>query len=254
MPNDDETKTRPMSMDEAGAAMAAVARRHSRARDARRTAERRALPLLARLGPNASGRHCFSSVDFRALVGYLTYGSPAEASDARTCGRLRMGRLVLVRDKTLAPEPASPRAKPTEPRMPPQPTCSDHETARLKRRSVAELAEPLLVGLAEGKHYFTPTEFRAIAEFLFEGAPEELGQALKRDRVEFDKITIACRRKPADGTTISAFARAHGIAQQTLHDRAKRAQLRPIRKSGKLLYDCRELAGLLGAPLPAAMP
>jgi len=249
VPNDEDT-TRPMSMDEAAVATAAVAMRHSRAAKAWRTAERRALPLLSRLGANASGRHCFSSVDFTALVRYLTDGSPAQAEAALTCGRLKMGALTIVRDKALVPEPAEPPAKRTEPRLERQQGTHD-EASWLKRRADITTAENLLRGLPQtGPHYFGPVQYRTIVQYLFEGDHEEMAKAFKRDRIKLGEVTIACRRKSAEGTTISAFARARGIAQQTLHDRAKRAHLRPMRKSGRLLFDCGELAALVSAPLP----
>jgi hypothetical protein len=251
VPNDDdESTTRRMTMDEAAEAIAAVAMRHSRAAKARRTAERRALPLLARLGTDARGTHAFSAVDFEALARYLSDGCPADAQAALTCGRLEVGALTLVRDKALVPEPAQPPAKRTEPRLQRPPGPHD-EASWLKRRAEIATAENLLHGLPQtGTHYFAPVQFRTIVEYLLEGDPEEIAKAFKGDRIRLGKVTIACRRKPTDGTTISAFARERGIAQQTLHDRAMRARLRPMRRSGRLLFDRGELAGLVGATLP----
>jgi hypothetical protein len=115
------------------------------------------------------------------------------------------------------------------------------------RRAVAKIAEPLLRGLQPGAHYFPPVEFRALVQFLFEGEPQKAARAMRSDTFSLLKLEFFCKRDLSEDnmTTISVFARERGIPQRTIHDRAAKAGLKPLRRLGKLLYDIKQLTALL---------
>lgn len=114
------------------------------------------------------------------------------------------------------------------------------------RRAVAKIAEPLLAGLSqEGIHSFPPVQYRAIVQFLLEGEPGQIAKAMKRDRFKISALEFVCVRGACDMATISEFAREHGIAQRTLHDRAAKAGLVSKTSGARKLFGIVELKTLL---------
>lgn len=123
---------------------------------------------------------------------------------------------------------------------------SKEDKAARHRRAVAKVAEALLEGMPQtGTHHFPPVEFRALAQYLFEGEPQKLARALKADRFRLLELEFVCRRGGGALITISAFARERGIAQRTLHDRAAKAGLLSKTSGASKLYEVVELNALL---------
>jgi hypothetical protein len=114
------------------------------------------------------------------------------------------------------------------------------------RRAVAKVAEPLLEGLPQtGTHHFPPVEFRALAQYLYEGEPQKLARALKKDRFKILELEFVCKRGGGELITISDFARSHGVPRRTLHDRAAKAGLVSKTSGLRKLYETVELNALL---------
>lgn len=116
------------------------------------------------------------------------------------------------------------------------------------RRAVAKKAEPLLRGLPQtGTHYFSPIDFRALVQFLLEGEPSKIARAMRSDRFKIMGLEFVCRHKEGETSTLSAFARKHGVPQQTLHDRAGKAFLKMKIRCGQKLFYVEDLMTILPA-------
>jgi hypothetical protein len=72
-----------------------------------------------------------------------------------------------------------------------------------------------------------------------------MARAFKRDRFKILALEFVCKRAKGESTTLSAFAREHKVPQQTLHDRAAKAMLKPKRVGNRLMYSCEELRAIL---------
>jgi hypothetical protein len=114
------------------------------------------------------------------------------------------------------------------------------------RRAVAKVAEPLLEGMPQtGTHHFPPEQFRALAQYLFEGEPQKLARALKRDRFKLLELEFVCRRGGGELITISDFAKNRGVPRRTIVDRAAKAGLVSKTSGLRKLYETVELNALL---------
>lgn len=114
------------------------------------------------------------------------------------------------------------------------------------RRAVRKLAEPLLRKLpAKGPHHFPAIEFRALVQFLFEGEPSKIKRAMLSGRFKISGLEFVLKHREGECSTLSAFARKHGVPQQTLHDRVGRAFLKMKIRCGKKLFYVEDLMALL---------
>jgi dephospho-CoA kinase len=113
------------------------------------------------------------------------------------------------------------------------------------RRAVATIAEPLLSGLMPGNHDFNRKQFRALAQYLFEGEPSLLAEAMRNEKFVIANMIFNCVDSDLGMMTISEFSRQNGKSQRTLHDRAAKANL-PSKVTGrKRFFYIKDLLELL---------
>ena len=109
------------------------------------------------------------------------------------------------------------------------------------------MVEPLLDRLRAGVNNFASDEFRALVSYFLGDDIKRRDIALASDRFRLLEVEIVCERELTfrNGVTVSDFAREHGVAQQTLSDRAGKAGLRFLRIGNRKLFFPEDLASIL---------
>jgi hypothetical protein len=118
--------------------------------------------------------------------------------------------------------------------------------ASKRRRAAAKIAEPLLAGLKPGEHRFNAGQFRALAEYLFDGEPGRIARAVKRDHFKILALKFVCDRKLTSENTMTVmeYAKARGIPHPTVSRHVNASPLKFFRLLGKRRYHINDLDAL----------